>query len=146
MQRTYGRAHGRLSAVALGCEAGRYADASLPVRWRRQLDAVGAEPPPDGDDRWAVPVATDDRDLWGGGVPSIDDRADAVRVAIETLALIRSLPPLPKLGPHPGDVSGRPCGRRPSGSAGPGGSGDPAACVARALGCSAASIPASSTA
>jgi hypothetical protein len=124
VQRTFGRAHGRLSAVALGCEAGRYADASLPVRWRQQLDAVGAEPPPDGDDRWAVPVATDDRDLWGGGVPSIDDRADAVRVAIETLALIRSLPPLPKLGPHPGDVSGRRVGGGPSGSAGPGGSGD----------------------
>jgi Protein of unknown function (DUF2786) len=124
VQRTFGRAHGRLSAVALGCEAGRYADASLPVRWRQQLDAVGAEPPPDGGDRWAVPVATDGRDLRGGGVPSIDDRADAVRVAIETLALIRSLPPLPKLGPHPGDVSGRRVGGGPSGSAGPGGSGD----------------------
>jgi Protein of unknown function (DUF2786) len=124
VQRTFGRAHGRLSAVALGCEAGRYADASLPVRWRQQLDAVGAEPPPDGGDRWAVPVATDGRDLRGGGVPSIDDRPDAVRVAIETLALIRSLPPLPKLGPHPGDVSGRRVRGGPSGSAGPGGSGD----------------------
>jgi Protein of unknown function (DUF2786) len=124
VQRTFGRAHGRLSAVALGCEAGRYADAALPVRWRQQLDAVGAEPPPDGDDRWAVPVATDDRDLWGGGVTSIDDRADAVRVAIETLALIRGLPPLPKLGPHPGELSGRRVRGGPSGSAGPGGSGD----------------------
>jgi Protein of unknown function (DUF2786) len=124
VQRTFGRAHGRLCAVALGCEAGRYADASLPVRWRQQLDAVGAEPPPDGDERWAVPVATDDRDLWGAGVPSVDDRADAIRVAIETLALIRSLPPLPKLGPHPGDVGGRGVGGSPSGSAGPSGFGD----------------------
>jgi hypothetical protein len=124
VQRTYGRAHGRLSAVALGCEAGRYADASLPVRWRRQLDAVGAEPPPDGDDRWAVPVAVDDRDPWGGGVPSIDDRADAVRVAVETLALIRGLPTLPKLGPHPGDAARRRLRGGPSGSAGSGGSGD----------------------
>jgi hypothetical protein len=124
VQRTFGRAHGRLSAVALGCEARRYADASLPVRWRQQLDAVGAEPPPDGGDRWAVPVATDGRDQRGGGVPSIDDRADAVRVAIETLALIRSLPPLPKLEPHPGDASGRRVRGSPSGSAGPGGSGD----------------------
>jgi uncharacterized membrane protein YgcG len=125
VQRTYGRAHGRLSAVALGCEAGRYADTSLPVRWRQQLDAVGAEPPPVGDDRWAIPVAADDSDLWGGGgVPSIDDRADAVRVAIETLALIRGLPPLPKLGPHPGDASGRRVRGGPSGAAGSGGSGD----------------------
>jgi hypothetical protein len=124
VQRTYGRAHGRLSAVALGSEAGRYADASLPVRWRQQLDAVGAEPPPDGDDRWAVPVAADDRDLWGGGVPSIDDRTAAVRVSVETLALLRSLPPLPKLGPHPGDATGRRVRGGPSGSAGWGGSGD----------------------
>jgi uncharacterized membrane protein YgcG len=124
VQRTYGRAHGRLSAVALGCEAGRYGDASVPLRWRQQLDAVGAEPPSDGDDRWAVPVAADDRDLWGGGVPSIDDRADAVRVAVETLALIRDLPPLPKLGPLPGDARGRRVRGRASGSAGSGGSGD----------------------
>jgi Protein of unknown function (DUF2786) len=125
VQRTYGRAHGRLSAVALGYEAGRYADASLPARWRQQLDAVGAEPPPDGDDRWAVPVAADDRDLWGGGVPSIGDRTDAVRVAVETLALIRCLPSLPKVGPHPGDATGRRVRGGSSGSGGSGGSGDP---------------------
>ena len=146
VQRTYGRAHGRLSAVALGCEAGRYADTSLPVRWRQQLDAVGAEPPPDGDDRWAIPVAADDSDLWGGGgVPSIDDRADAVRVAIETLALIRGLPPLPKLGPHPGDASGRRARGGPSGAAGSGGSGDSGRLGGWRLVGSAASIPASST-
>ena len=40
-------------------------------------------------------------------------------MAIETLALIRSLPPLPKLGPHPGDVS-EACGRRPVRLGGPG--------------------------
>jgi len=124
VQRTSGRAHARLSAVALGCEALRYARVSVPVRWRQQLDAVGAEPPPDGDDRWAVPVGAEGGDLWGGGVPSIDDRADAVRVAIETLALIRSLPPLPQLGPHPGDATGTRVRGGPSGSAGPGGSGD----------------------
>ena len=119
VQRTHGRAHGRLSAVALGCEARRYADESLTVRWRRQLDAVGAESPPDGDDRWAVPVAAEAGELWGGGVPSIDDRADAVRVAVETLALIRGLPPLPKLEPGPGEATGR---RGRGGSAGSSGS------------------------
>jgi hypothetical protein len=124
VQRTYGRAHGRLSAVALGCEAGRYADTSLPVRWRQQLDAVGAEAPTDGDDRWAVPAAADDGDLWGGGVPSIDDRADAVRVAVETLALLRGLPPLPKLGPHPGEAPGSRVRGGPPGSSSSGGRGD----------------------
>jgi hypothetical protein len=120
VQRTYGRAHARLSAVALGCEALRYPGASLPLRWRQQLDAVGAEAPPDGGDRWAVPVAEEGGDLWGGGVPSIDDRAEAVRVAVETLALIRSLPPLPKLGPQPGDPAGRRVRGRPPGPPGPG--------------------------
>jgi hypothetical protein len=107
VERTHGRAHGRLSAVALGCEARRYADETLPVRWRLQLDAVGAAPPCDGDDRWAVPVTPEPSDLWGGGVPSIDDRADSVRVAVETLALIRGLPLLPKLEPGPGEAPRR---------------------------------------
>jgi Protein of unknown function (DUF2786) len=127
VQRTYGRAHGRLSAVALGCESRRYADESLPLRWRHQLDAVGAEAPPDGGDRWAVPVAAETADLWGGGVPSIDERADGVRVAVETLALIRGLPPLPKLEPGPGDGSGWRARdgspRSAAGAAGSGGSG-----------------------
>jgi Protein of unknown function (DUF2786) len=121
VDRTHGRAHSRLSAVALGCEARRYADESLPIRWRQQLDAVGAESPPDGDDRWAVPVAAHAGAPWSG-VPSIDDRADAVQVAVETLALIRSLPVLPKLGPGPGEATG-PRGRgRPPGSRGSAGS------------------------
>ena len=63
--RTHGRAHGRLSAVALGCEARRYAEESLPVRWRLQLDAVGAAAPDDGDDRWAVPVTPEAGELVG---------------------------------------------------------------------------------
>jgi Protein of unknown function (DUF2786) len=128
VQRTHGRAHGRLSAVALGCESRRYAADSLSVRWRRQLDAAGAEAPVDGDDRWAVPVAPASSDLWGGGVSSIDDRADAVRVAVETLALIRGLPPLPKLGPGPGEAApdeargrrGRDGAARSTGAGGPG--------------------------
>jgi hypothetical protein len=127
VERTHGRAHGRLSAVALGCEARRYADAFVPVRWRQQLDAVGAVSPPDGDDRWAVPVMPDAGDLWGDGIPSIDDRADAVRVAVETLALIRGLPSLPRLAPGPGEATGQrgrsqapgaPGSRRSAGGAG----------------------------
>jgi hypothetical protein len=106
VERTHGRPHARLSAVALGCEARRYADESVPVRWRQQLDAVGAESPTEGDDRWAVPVAAGAGALWGGA-PSIDDRADAVQVAVETLALIRGLPDLPKLGPAPGEAAVR---------------------------------------
>jgi hypothetical protein len=64
---------------------------------------VGAEPPPDGDDRWAVAVAAGSDGPSGGGVPSIDDRTESVRVAVETLSLIRGLPPLPKLEPGPGE-------------------------------------------
>jgi Protein of unknown function (DUF2786) len=118
VERTHGRAHGRLAAVALGCEARRYADETLPIRWRLQLDAVGADAPSDGDDRWAVPVSPEPGDLWGGGVPSIEDRADAVRVAVETLSLIRRLPPLPKLEPGPGEAPPRRARGRPTGSAG----------------------------
>jgi Protein of unknown function (DUF2786) len=113
-----GRAHRRLSAIALGCEARRYGDASLPVRWRLQLDTVGAEAPSDGDDRWAVPATPVTGDLWGDGVPSIEDRADAVRVALETLSLIRRLPSLPKLEPGPGEATGRRGRSRSPGSAG----------------------------
>jgi hypothetical protein len=113
--RTHGRPHGRLSAVAMGCEARRYADDTVPVRWRLQLDAVGAEPP-DGDDRWAVPVAAEPEDLWGDRVPSIDDRAESVRVAVETLSTIRHLPPLPKLAPGPGEATQPRARVRPSGA------------------------------
>ncbi len=108
VQRTHGRAHGRLSAAAMGCEALRYADDTVPARWRFQLDAVGAEAPPHGDDRWAVPAAADPERLFdsggNGGVPSIDDRAEWVRVAVETLSLLRRLPALPKLAPGPGEA------------------------------------------
>jgi len=117
VERTHGRAHARLSAVALGCETRRYGD-TLPIRWRLQLDAVGAEAPFDGDDRWAVPVGAEPDDLWGGGVPSIDDRADSVRVAVETLSLIRGLPLLPKLEPGPGEAPRRRAQGRSTGSAG----------------------------
>jgi hypothetical protein len=128
VERTHGRAHARLSAVALGCEARRYVEESLPVRWRLQLDAIGAEAPSERDDRWAVPVSPEDRDVSGSGVPSIDDRADAVRVAVETLALIRGLPPLPKLEPGPGEATrrrGRGRSSGPAGSAGSPGGVDP---------------------
>jgi hypothetical protein len=128
VERTHGRAHARLSAVALGSEARSYGDESVPARWRQQLDAVGAEPPPDGDDRWAVPAAAGAGALWSG-VPSIDDRADAVQVAVETLALIRGLPALPKLGPAPGEATVRGGRGRPphsTGSRGAAGSAGPA--------------------
>jgi Protein of unknown function (DUF2786) len=127
VERSHGRAHARLSAVALGFEARRYADESVPVRWRQQLDAVGAESPLEGDDRWAVPVAASAGALWSGA-PSIDDRADAVQVVVETLALIRGLPDLPKLAPTPGEATVRrgrgrpphaPASRGATGSGGP---------------------------
>jgi hypothetical protein len=105
VQRAHGRAHDQLSAVAMGREARRYADETVPVRWRLQLDAVGAEPTSHAGERWAVPVTPEGADLWGDGVPSFDHRVDAVRVAVETLSLIRRLPPLPKLAPGPGEAT-----------------------------------------
>jgi hypothetical protein len=91
--------HARLTVRAMGCEARRYGEATLPARWRLQLDAVGADPP--ADDRWAVAVGGAS-DLWGG-VPDIAARAEAVRVAVETVGLIRGLPEVPKLAPGPGE-------------------------------------------
>ena len=123
VQRTHGRAHGRLSAAAMGCEALRYADGTVPARWRLQLDAVGAEAPPHGDDRWAVPIAAEPERLFdrgdSGGVPSIDDRAERVRVAVETLSVLRHLPPLPRLAPGPGEAPLSPGRGRRDGAAAP---------------------------
>src|ERR687897_569008 len=107
----------------MGCETLRYADGTVPARWRLQLDAVGAEAPPHGDDRWAVPIAAEPERLYdrgdSGGVPSIDDRAESVRVAVETLSLLRHLPPLPRLSPGPGEAPLSPGRGRRVGAAAP---------------------------
>jgi hypothetical protein len=111
--RRHGRAHARLAARAVAHEAERHPDRIVPPRWRLQLDAIGAVEAVRGrpDGPWVV--------LWptpgpGPAAAASPARVQAVQVAIETLATLRSLPPLPKLGPIPGEAgvtAGRPAPR-----------------------------------
>jgi len=113
----HGRAHARLAAQAVGHEAGRHPDRAAPPRWRLQLDAIGAVDAAGGrpEAPWVVP--------WPAPGPGRADaaspaRVQAVQVAIETLATLRALPPLPKLGPIPGEpdaTANRPAARGAAG-------------------------------
>lgn len=105
VERRHGRAHARLAARAIGHEAQRHAESEVPARWRRQLDAIGAadtfrvtgtaEAP------WVVPWPP----VAGrGGEPGVA-RLQAIEVAVVTLALVRSLPRVPRLGPLPGEAT-----------------------------------------
>jgi hypothetical protein len=103
LHRAVGRAHGRpatrLLVRAVAAESARHAEAALPLRWRQQLDALGA----DGTavaEAWAVP--------WparpGPAAEPDVARVQAIGVAIVTVAQVRALPRLPKLGPVPGEA------------------------------------------
>ena len=104
VERRQGRAHARLAARAIGREAQRHGEGTVPARWRLQLDAIGAgDPARDGTagDGWAVPWApTIGRDGRPGAA-----RLQAIEVAVATAGLVRSLPRLPRLGPLPGEVA-----------------------------------------
>ncbi len=122
VERRHGRAHARLVARAIGREVQGHGESEVPPRWRLQLDAIGAADTfrdgPD-DDPWAVPwppVAGRD------GEPSVA-RVQAIEVAVVTVALVRSLPRLPRLGPLPGEAAAVPgprsrVGRRGGGQPG----------------------------
>jgi hypothetical protein len=101
--RLRGRAHARLVLRAVAREAGRYPPAEVPARWQLQLDAIGAADPPGGDGGGAWVVA--DHGRRGRRVPPWDHDARVARlvVAVETLAALRSLPVMPRLGPIPGE-------------------------------------------
>jgi hypothetical protein len=101
-----GRGPGRLLVRAAAVEAARHPEATVPNRWRQQLDALGADAGPAGGGAsgaggaatsWAVPG----RPPQAG--PPGPARVEAVAVAITTLAVLRTLPRLPKLGPAPGE-------------------------------------------
>ncbi|HET9610996.1 MAG TPA: DUF2786 domain-containing protein [Acidimicrobiales bacterium] len=102
VERRAGRAPARRGARAIGHEAQRHAASEVPPRWRLQLDAIGAAGAARGGDAepWAVP--------WPASPgPSGDPapaRVQAIEVAVLTVALLRSLPALPRLGPIPGEA------------------------------------------
>ena len=100
-ERALGRAGAKLLVRAVAAEVRRHAAGTVPPRWRQQLDAIGADAAsPAGAGRpWAVP--------WpgpasGSGDPGVA-RVQAVGAAVATLAHVRGVPRLPKLGPTPGE-------------------------------------------
>jgi hypothetical protein len=123
VERRHGRAHARVAARAIGREAQRHGESAVPPPWRRQLDAIGAvdafRAGGAADDPWAVPWPP----VTGrAGDPSVA-RTEAIEVAVQTVALVRSLPRLPRLGPVPGEAPAVPdprsrVGRRTGGDAG----------------------------
>jgi Protein of unknown function (DUF2786) len=113
-ERVRGSAHARLTARAIGHDAQRHADTTIPPRWRLQLDAIGAS---GVSERWAVPWSAQSTTSAGRAAPSVA-RVRAVAVAVETLALVRSLPRMPKLGPPPGEAAS-PAGGRSRGTGRP---------------------------
>jgi hypothetical protein len=116
--RLRGRAHARLVVAAIAHDAAEHPLTDLPVRWRLQLDAIGADVPagrssPGGRTAARASPADPARSAGRPGAWVVGDgapRLAGVTVAIETLAALRSLPRLPKLGPAPGDAA--PAGRR----------------------------------
>ena len=123
VERVQGRAHARLAARAIGREAQRHHENEVPARWRLQLDAIGAADAfREGrvDQAWALPWPPG---LGRDGRPGVA-RVQAIEVAVATAGLVRSLPPLARLGPVPGEATAAPgprsrVGRR-VGSADPG--------------------------
>ena len=101
VERSLGRAAARLLVRAVAAEVRRHPAATVPARWRQQLDALGADAASLGGagGPWAVP--------WPGPATALAEpgvaRVQAVGAAVATLAHVRSLPRLPKLGPAPGE-------------------------------------------
>ncbi|HSH23532.1 MAG TPA: DUF2786 domain-containing protein [Acidimicrobiales bacterium] len=81
--RRLGVGHAIAAVGAIAAQHRRYAAATVDRAWRDQLRAIGADP-------WAP----------AGAPPSAT--ADRHRTLIEILALLRGLPPLPRLLPLPG--------------------------------------------
>lgn len=108
--RAHGRAAARLLVRAMVAEVARHVESTVPARWRQQLDALGADASPGAAGApWAVP--------WPGPATASADpsvaRVEAVSVAVASLAHVRSLPRLPRLGPVPGESGAVGGDRRP---------------------------------
>lgn len=107
VERRRGRAPARLAARAIGREAQRHPESGVPPRWRLQLDAIGAADTfrsAADDGTWAVPWPPA---VGPAGEPSVA-RVQAIEVAVVTVALVRSLPRLPRIGPIPGEAGAAP--------------------------------------
>lgn len=93
-----GTPHAQLGAEAVLRELRTYQPGSLPPRWDAQMDAI--DPGTDSLDlddtaegsSWAAPVHH-----------LLERRLRALAVAVETIAFLRGLPRLPKIGPLPGE-------------------------------------------
>ena len=98
------RRHARLVAEAVVHDAALYPEAAVPRRWREQVDGLAASYKVAGgagavaDGGWADGA-------WAVRAPA-GDRAAGIRLAIEALALVTRVPPVPKLGAAPGEASG----------------------------------------
>ena len=101
VERHLGRDAGRLAAAAIVREAALYPPAAVPARWRQQVEELAdrggrgrRSARRQGDDaRWAVPATA---------AAAEDQRRRHLRTAIEALAWLRDLPPVPTIGPRPG--------------------------------------------
>ena len=100
VERRRGRAAARLATRAAAHEVARHDPGTVPRRWRQQLDAIADDAPGPGAVRprpWAVPWPAPPQ-----GEPGVA-RVQAITVAVATLATVRSLPLLPRLGSVPGE-------------------------------------------
>jgi hypothetical protein len=109
--RELGRGPGRLAARAIVRETALYPPATVPARWRAQVDDLGDIDRLGGHDRVGAGNGRDGRDdrgdeRWAVALGPDGDRRAAVLVAVDVLALLHRLPPVPTLAPRPGDAVG----------------------------------------
>lgn len=108
LSRTVGPRHARLSLAVMAAEASGWSDSfvgSLDPRWRAQLDSLHVPLRPGSD-----PVAS-----WA--TAQGDSRPEGIRCAVECVAWLRQLAPLPRVCPAPGESvaarsAGPPCNTR----------------------------------
>ncbi len=96
------RRHARLVAEAVVRDGALYPPAAVPRRWRDQVDGLAARYKVGGGTRAGEAASSDDG--WAVPAPA-GDRAAGVRLAVEALALMSRLPPVPKLGAAPGEAA-----------------------------------------
>jgi hypothetical protein len=95
VERQRGAGHARLAVDAMAAAMRAYAAATVSERWDAQLGALGA----------AVWWDRDDRHVGAWAEREGVDRKAAIRCGIELLVTIDLLPPLPRLGPPPGEAT-----------------------------------------